>query len=245
MTDFAPVRCTHDGVALEGRIYSPGGAGPAPAVMLFPGGAGPGKTFYEYAKALTDLGYLAITVDMYGAEADLSTPENAGAHFIALLEAPERLRARCLVWLDAVRALPAVDPARIAALGYCFGGKCVLELARSGADLAFVTSFHGLLDTHAPAQAGAVKAEIAVWAAGRDPFVPRAQLDDLRGELDAAGAKYQLTVFSDAQHSFTDPDHEGIMEGIAFDPMASAVAWAGTLALLDGKIGRGAPGIVT
>lgn len=227
-----PVRCEHGGDTFEGRIARPEGDGPFPTVLMFPGGAGPGKTFYKYARELVSAGYLVVTVDMYGLNADISTPENAGQYFVALLEAPGRLRERCVAWLDAVRAIPQVDAARMAAIGYCFGGKCVLELARSGADLAMVTSFHGLLTTHAPAQAGTVKPQIAIWSAGRDPYAPLPHLDELRAELDAAEARYQVTLFSHAQHSFTDPDHEGAAEGIAFDPLASAVAWAGTLAAL-------------
>lgn len=231
------IRCEHEGQTFEGRIAAPDGDGPFPTVLMFPGGAGPGMTFYSYARELVAAGYLVVTVDMYGADADISRPESAGQYFMALLKAPERLRDRCVAWLEHVRALPRVDGARIAAIGYCFGGKCVLELARSGAELVMVTSFHGLLTTHAPAQAGHVRPQIAIWSAGRDPYAPTPQLDDLRGELDAAGAQYQMTLFSHAQHSFTDPDHEGAAEGIAFDPLASAVAWAGTLAALAENLG--------
>jgi dienelactone hydrolase len=114
----------------------------------------------------------------------------------------------------------------------------VLELARSGAPLKAAVSFHGLLKTHAPAEPGIVATPVQVWTGGRDPYAPLADLEALRAEFDAAGVDYQATLFAHAQHSFTDPDHDGLLEGIAYDRVAHRVAWAGTLALLDTTFGR-------
>jgi dienelactone hydrolase len=236
-------RCEHGTKTLEGRIAAPEGDGPFPAVLMFPGGAGPGKTFNGYAHDLVAAGFFVMTVDIYGAGADLSTDESVRQHFAALMESPELLRDRCVFWLEQLRALSEVDASRIAAIGYCLGGKCVLELARSGSDLVMVTSLHGLLTTHAPAEHGKVKPHISIWSAGCDPYAPLPHLDALRAELDAAEARYQLTLFSDAQHSFTDREHENAGQGIAFDPLASAVAWAGTIAALRHNLGSTGPRI--
>ncbi|MEE4454571.1 dienelactone hydrolase family protein [Novosphingobium resinovorum] len=233
---FERVHCSHDEVELEGFLGKPERAGPHPAVLMFPGATGPGPSFEAAAHELVGAGYVVAGIDMYGRGADLSTPQSAGRHFADLLARPDVLRARVLAWLDAVCALPCVDPECVAAVGYCFGGKCVLELARSGAAVKAVSSFHGLLGTHAPAMPGAVRARIAVWTGGRDPYVPRADLAALRAELDTADADYQMTEFARARHAFTDPDHDGIAEGIAYDPVAHRIAWSGTLALLEATL---------
>lgn len=247
MTDtFASVRCAHDGVEMDGFVVRPGGDGPHsapnpapnPAVLMFPGATGPGPSFRAAVAELAQRGYVGVGIDMYGREADLSTPQSAGAYFADLMARPEFLRERVLAWFETVRSLPGVDTERIAAIGYCFGGRCVLELARSGAPVLAVSSFHGLLTTHAPARPGAIRARVAVWTGGRDPYAPLADLDALHAELDAAGADYQTTLFATAQHAFTDPDHDGMAEGIAYDRVAHRVAWSGTLALLDATLGR-------
>jgi dienelactone hydrolase len=205
---------------------------------MFPGATGPGPSFCAAMEALAASGRLVIAPDMYGAGADVSTREAAGAHFAALMAEPGLLRERVLVWFAAVQALPGVDPERIAAIGYCFGGKCVLELARSGAPVRSVTSFHGLLGTHAPAQPGAITGKLAIWTGGEDPYVPARDVEALRRELDGAGADYQLTLFAKACHAFTDPDHTGIAPGIAYDRTAHRIAWEGTIALLEQTIGN-------
>lgn len=241
MIDLEPVRCVHEDVTLEGTLLRPRAGHPRAAVMMIPGATGAGNSFHQAMRELADEGYLVIGVDMYGTDADISTDEAAGQHFMALLNRPDLLRQRVVAWFERVCALPGVDAQRIAAIGYCFGGKCVLELARSGASIHTVISFHGLLATHAPARPGEVKARIAVWTGGCDPYVPAADVDALREELDGAQADYQVTLFSRARHSFTDPDHDGMAEGIAYDRTAHAVAWAGTKAMLSELVAEPAP----
>lgn len=236
--ESVPLDCIHGDVRLRGELLHPAGEETRAAVLMFPGATGPGESFRKTMRELAEAGYLVVGVDMYGVDADISTPQAAGAHYAELLEAPVTLRERTVRWFETVRALPGVDPERIAAIGYCFGGRCVLELARSGADLQVVVSYHGLLTTHDPARPGQVPARISVWSGGRDPYVPVADLESLRGELDAAGADYQITLFAKSRHSFMDPDHDGFAEGIAYDPVAHRIAWAGTLALLEETIGR-------
>jgi len=237
MAEFTPIECTHDGTVMEGTLAVPDGQGPHPAVIMFPGAAGSGPTFRERARELAGLGYLVACADMYEKGADQSTPPAAGALFMALLDAPEELRGRAVAWLDRVAALHESDGERIAALGYCFGGKCVLEIARSGADLRAVVSFHGLLTTHEPARPGGIIPEVVAWCAGQDPYAPLTHVEDFRREMRGAEASHQITMFSYAQHSFTDPDHEGMQEGIAYHPLACRVSWAGTLALLEHVLG--------
>jgi dienelactone hydrolase len=233
MAEFTPIECTHEAAVMEGMIAAPAGPGPHPSVIMFPGATGTGQTFRSRALELAGLGYFVVCADMYERGAGLSTPEAASKHFMALLDAPQELRGRAVAWHDALAARLEVDAGRIAALGYCFGGKCVLELARSGADLKAVVSFHGLLTTHELAAAGIVKPEVVAWCAGQDPYAPLSHVEKLRQEMKAAGASHQITMFSYAQHSFTDPDHDGLQEGIAYHPLADRISWAGTLALLE------------
>jgi dienelactone hydrolase len=234
MSQFEQIGCSHDGVAMDGFLARPSGAkGPQPTVLLFPGAGGTGPTFESNVRALADMGYLAIAASVYDSGADLSTPESTGANYMGLLERPALLRARVVEWFEHVCAMDEVDESRLAAIGYCFGGKCVLELARSGADLRCVVSYHGILPTHAPAQKGGVRAEVVAFCAGRDPFAPMEDYLAFQTEMREAKAVHQLTLFSHAQHSFTDPDHEGVATGIAYDPQYHRISWASTLALLD------------
>jgi dienelactone hydrolase len=229
----APFEIMHGETRLCGFAASPAGEGPHPAVLMFPGATGAGASFRKTVQELADLGYLAVGIDMYGVGADISTTQAAGVHFEALLHAPQHLRSRVVAWFDAVCARADVDATRVAAIGYCFGGKCVLELARSGAPVRSVTSFHGLLKTHEPAQAGAFTGHAAIWTGGRDPYVPLEDLATLRDEFDAADIDYQATLFARAQHSFTDPDNDGVAPGIAYDRLAHRTVWVATLALLE------------
>jgi dienelactone hydrolase len=239
MTDAqeAPFEITHAGARLRSFAVSPAGDGPHPAVLMFPGATGAGPSFRKTVQELAGAGYLAIGIDMYGIDADISTAQAAGVHFEALLHAPQLLRERVVAWFEAVSARADVDGTRVSAIGYCFGGKCVLELARSGAAVRSVTSFHGLLQTHEPARPGAFTGYAAIWTGGRDPYAPLDDLASLRDEFDAAGINYQATLFAQAEHSFTDPDNDGVAPGIAYDRLSHRTAWTGTLSLLEHALG--------
>jgi dienelactone hydrolase len=138
---------------------------------------------------------------------------------------------------------PRSTPQGIAAIGFCFGGQCVLELARSGADVKAVVSFHGLLSTSMPATPGAIQGQVAIYTGAKDPYAPAEHVTALQQELTAAGARFQVMVFSEACHAFTDPNAAALgREGIAYDLIADHVSWAGTIALLETTIGSRANG---
>jgi dienelactone hydrolase len=233
MTQFEAIRCEHEGTTLEGFVARPVGAGPHPAVMVMHSALGLRHQVRATAEKLAGLGYLAVATDMYGPEIQTGPQDAVHTGYTAFLEAPHLVRERALAWFAAVAAHPDVDPARIAAIGYCFGGHCVLELARAGAELKLVVSYHGTLKTHARAAAGVPKAEVVAYCGAHDPYAPIEDIDALRQELTDAGARYQITVFGEAAHSFTDPDAASMgMEGIRYDAMADRMSWGGTLTLL-------------
>jgi dienelactone hydrolase len=234
MIELQTVSLEHAGKTLTGYAAIPAGDGPFPAVLVMHNAMGLGAHVQQSAQKLAALGYAAIATDMYGVEIARADQSAAGASMQALMATPGLLRARCVAWFEAVAAMPQVDVSRIAAIGYCMGGQCVLELARSGADVKAVVSFHGLLTTDAPAQPGAIKGEVAAYCGALDPFAPLDHIEGLRTELAAAGVSYHITTFGKVAHAFTDVDAADLkMPGIEYNALADRVSWAGTIALLE------------
>lgn len=188
-------------------------AGPRPGVIVVHEWYG----LNDYAKAraeqLARLGYVALAADIYGEGKIAGSNEEAGKLATKYRSDAPLLRSRINAALDALRKNPNVDPKRIAAIGYCFGGTTVLELARSGADVAGVVSFHGGLDK-VPTPAGAtavkdeVKAKVLVCTGADDPMVKPAQVEALQAEMKALNADLQVISYSGAVHGFTNPANE-------------------------------------
>lgn len=153
------------------------------------------------AKQLTDLGYTALAVDMYGDGKTAQTPEQAQALMMAALAEPEKMNARFQQALQSLRK--TTD--RVYAIGYCFGGAVVLNQARMGTDLAGVASFHGILGTESPAQRGKVKAKVLVATGGDDPMVTPEITAEFVREMQSASVDLQLLVYPGVAHSFTNP----------------------------------------
>lgn len=229
-----PMELVHEGKRLVGQVAKPAGDGPFSTVLVMHSGVGIDEFNFDVARKLADRGFLAVATDMYGTDVDLTDEASFGGAFQSLLDNPDTLRSRILAWYNAIAARGDVDASRMAAIGYCFGGHCVLELARTGADCRAVVSYHGLLSTSAPAQPGTVKAHVAAYCGAKDPYAPVEHITALREELTDAGARFSITIFGDVEHGFTDPDaaRHG-RPGISYDAIAAKTAWAGTLALLD------------
>jgi len=181
------------------------------------------------AKKLAELGYVALAVDMYGDGKTASHPDDAGKFAKEATANMESARARFEAARKILLAEKNVDPKKIAAIGYCFGGGVVLEMARRGADLAAVASFHGSLATEKPAEKGKVRAKILVATGSEDPFVPTEQVDALESEMKAAGADCRVVRYAGAKHSFTNPgaDETGKKFGLplAYDEKADKESW--------------------
>jgi dienelactone hydrolase len=232
MEGLQPLPLGHEGDALEGYIARPEGEGPFPAVIIYHSGLGLVPFECNKAKAMAKLGYLAVAADMFGLDARDIEPGDLSA-YQKLTSRAEFLRERVVAWFDAVAALPDADAARIGAFGFCMGGACALELARSGRDAKAVVSYHGTLTTHDPAKQGQVKPVVAAYCGLDDPYAPAETIHALRDELAAAEADFHIVEFAHVGHSFTNPDVTVDMPGIAYDAVADAVSWAGTLALFE------------
>jgi dienelactone hydrolase len=225
------IHIDHDGTALSGVVATPVQGGQAPGVLVFPTAFGLGEKMKAVARRLADRGFAAVAVDMFGGAAYTEDQKELEA-IIPALWGTELARARSAAWLTALKARPEVDASRTAAIGYCFGGQCVLELARSGADLKAVASFHGILSTSWPAQGGELKAHVAVYTGANDPHAPAEDVARLRDELIAAGAKWQITEFGNTYHAFTEPAANSPEHGRAYDVLADRVSWASVAELL-------------
>jgi dienelactone hydrolase len=233
MTELSTVTCQHGGATLQGQIAFPTTPGPHPAVMVMHNAHGLGPQVRASARRLAQDGYLALATDMYGGGIFHENPAAAGDSLGPLWKNPQLLRSRVVAWYEWLKARPEVATERIAAIGYCFGGQCVLELARSGADVKAVVSFHGILTTSMPARPGGIRAQVAVYTGAEDPYAPRKHVDDFQDEMQAAGARWQIMSFGRCCHAFTDADIRANLPGLAYDPIADKVSWAGTLALLQ------------
>lgn len=178
------------------------------------------------ARQLAQLGYVALAADMYGGGKVAASPEEAAKLAGNVRSDRALMRRRAVAALAVLKADPRVDPDRVAAIGYCFGGGCVLELARSGAALAGVVSFHGNLDTPRPEATEKPKAAILVCHGAADPHVSAESVDVFRREMNRCGADWQLNMYGEAVHSFTNPDAgNDPSKGAAYNATADRRSW--------------------
>jgi dienelactone hydrolase len=175
-------------------------------------------------RMLAELGYAVLAVDMYGAEIRPQTMQECQAQVERFKADPDLIRERALAGLRVLASQPEVDPRRLGAIGYCFGGMTVLELARAGADCAGVVSFHGLLTTARPATPGSIRTKILVCHGSEDRLAPFADVQALQQEMYAAGADCQIILYTGAQHSFANP-YASNNPGIAYHPVADRRSW--------------------
>lgn len=158
------------------------------------------------ARMLAEMGYVALAVDMYGGGRQADHPEDAGKFSSELMKNFDLAQKRFTAAMDFLKKQRPVDPSNIAAIGYCFGGGIVLNMARQGADLKGVASFHGSLAAVKPAQPGAVKAKILVLHGADDTFTTPGQIEAFKKEMKDAGADMTFISYPGAIHSFTNPD---------------------------------------
>lgn len=197
-----------------------------PGILVMPEAFGLGKHAKERAQRLAALGYVALAGDPYGDGLEVADLQEAIKHAGAIRETAEKFRQRGRAALDTLAALPQVDADRLAMIGFCMGGSFSLEMARDGAPLCGIVSFHGALETDTPAQAGQVKAKILVCHGADDPFVPPEHVNAFQEEMTKAGANWQVISYGGTVHSFTNPDAAAAgMDGIAYHAQTDRRSW--------------------
>lgn len=230
-----PIHYRQGDTDLEGvLVYDNATQAPRPGILVFPEWWGMTDYPIHRAEQLAQLGYVAFAADMYGNGVKTDDPKEATAWSGKVHGDPAMLRARAQAAFDVLANSPRVDRTHIAAIGYCFGGTVALELARSGADLSGVVSFHGGLGTANPADARNIKGKILVCTGGDDKFVPPDQVTAFENEMRDAGVNWQVIVYGGAHHAFTNPDADAHhLPNIAYNADADRRSWAAMKAFFD------------
>lgn len=221
------VQYTHNGTVLEGYLaYDDAIEGKRPGVLVVHEWWGLTPYIKGRAEQLAGLGYIAFAIDMYGKGKTASTAEEAGALAGTYNKDRALMRSRAQAGLEVLRKHALTDPGRIAAIGYCFGGTTALELARSGAELAGVVSFHGGLSTPNPGDAANIKGKVLALHGADDPFVDAGQVAAFQEEMRKAGVDWQMVLYGGAVHSFTNPaSGNDPSKGVAYNERADRRSW--------------------
>ncbi|MGZ3264486.1 MAG: dienelactone hydrolase family protein [Croceibacterium sp.] len=227
------VSYSDDDTALTGLLYRPGGK-PRAAVLVYPTIMNVGGVVLDKAASLAEHGYLAFVADFYGKNPD--NFEQSREFAAEIRPQPEVFRRRIRQAIGALVSLPEAEGLPLAAIGFCMGGGAALELAREGAPLEVVVSFHGLLGTDMPAERGKVTARILVCHGDADPAVPRSHVIAFWEEMDAAGADWHFHSYGGVKHGFTNPapPHS---PAVAYDASADRQSWAAMFELFDEVFG--------
>lgn len=193
------------------------------------------------ARDLAELGYSALAVDMYGEGRNTSHPKDAMGFMQAATANAETANARFKAGLELLKAQEQTDADKLAAIGYCFGGKVVLDMARQGLPLAGVVSFHGALVPSVPASEGSVKARILIEHGEADSMITDEQIRDFKAEMDKAGADYRFVSLPGAKHGFSNPAadaHQAHGLDVAYQKEADERSWADMQAFFRELFGR-------
>jgi dienelactone hydrolase len=236
------VTYTHDGTTLKGFLaWDDAATGKRPGVLVVHEWWGLNDYARKRAEMLAGLGYVAFACDMYGDGKTTDHPKEAGEMATAVRQNVKTWLGRATAGLKVLQDNENVDAKKLAAIGYCFGGSTVLQLAYAGADVGAVVSFHGALPVPDEDQAKAIKAKILICHGAADAFIPEGTIQKVRAALEAAKADYQMVYYGEAVHSFTVPgaDKKGI-KGIAYNAEADRRSWQ-HMRQLFGEVFGGAP----
>jgi dienelactone hydrolase len=219
--------------ALQGFLaYDDAAKGKRPGVLVVHEWWGHNQHARNQAVRLAKAGYVGFALDMYGKGKVATHPTDAKAFMQEATKDPTLVAARFDAALEVLKKQPQVDPARIAAIGYCFGGNVALSMARAGEDLKAVGTFHAALPG-GPVETGKVKARILLQTGGADPMVTGDKVAAFAKEMKEAGARIEVVTYPKAKHSFTNPDAgKAGMEALAYDADADKKSWARLLKFL-------------
>jgi dienelactone hydrolase len=221
-----PLEYRGDDTVFRGYLATPDGSERRPGVIIAHEAPGLDDHPKLRARMLAELGYVALAIDMYGGGKVAASPKEALATMEPIRSDPARLRRRVRAGLETLAGLPNVNRQQLGAIGYCFGGLTVLELARDGAPVRAVVSFHGILETKSPNDARNIKGKILVCTGAEDPLVPDAQVAAFEQEMKQAGVDWQINIYGGAKHAFTNRDADQIpMPGFGYHPTADKRSW--------------------
>ena len=213
-------------VVLEGFFaFDDAILGRKPAVLISHAWGGRDEFVAEKAKKLAELGYVGFALDMYGKGILGENPEQNMALMQPFIENRVMLQQRIKAALYAVKLLPWVDDSKIAAMGFCFGGLCVLDLARTGVDIKGVVSFHGLFNAPDNIKDPAIKAKVLALHGYDDPMVKPEQLIEFQNEMTKAGADWQVHSYGQTLHAFTNPVANNPDFGTVYNANADKRSW--------------------
>jgi dienelactone hydrolase len=223
-----------DGTTMIGRLALPDGDDQRPAVLIAHEGNGLDAFQKSRAERFAALGYVAFALDYYGGGQPLTDRDTMMARLAQIRESAERSRALGRAALDVLLAEPRADRSRVAAVGYCFGGTLMLELARTGADLKAVVGFHPGLFTTRPQDSANIRAKVLVCVGTEDPLIPLEHRLAFEAELRAANVDWQMHLYGRTEHSFTHPnaDQSGL-PGLKYSQSADQRSWRAMLDLFD------------
>jgi dienelactone hydrolase len=229
------VAYTHEGKTFQGYlVYDDVTEGERPGILVIHEWWGLNDYIRGRADRLAREGFVVLAADMFGDGAVTANAEEAAKLAGPLREDRSLMRERARAALAVLRKHDLIaGPGRIAAIGYCFGGTAVLELARSGADIAGAASFHGGLDTPNPEEAGNIRARVLILHGSDDPFVPLDQVAAFMEEMRRGGADWQMNIYGGAVHSFTNPaSGRDRTTGTAYNEKADRRSWAALMVFL-------------
>ncbi|MGC1182144.1 dienelactone hydrolase family protein [Legionella sp.] len=213
--------------------YNPAFSSPVSAVMVAPDWGGRGKDACEKAKKFAALGYVGFAIDMYGQALTASAKDEKRALMSPLMNDRNRLVKRIKAAFDALIQLPQVDKKNIAAIGYCFGGLCVLDLARSGSNVNAVISVHGLLSAASEPPFKPIKSKILVLHGYDDPLVKPEQVNQFAHEMTKRNVDWQIHIYGLTAHSFTNPLANDNEMGLHYNARSDRRSWQSTIAFLQ------------
>lgn len=210
----------------EGRMaWDSAVAGPRPGIMIVHTIAGRSDLEENRAQQLAQLGYVGFAIDVYGKGTQGSDIDKNRAWMTSLLDDRPLLQRRLLSALSSMRAQPEVDASNVATIGFCFGGLCALDVARVGADVAGVVSFHGILGAPGNTAANTVSAKVLVLHGWDDPLATPEEVVSLADELTSMGADWQLHAYGNTMHAFTNPNASDPGSGKQYSEIVNRRSW--------------------
>lgn len=220
-----PIHYDHDNTRMHGYIAYPSDESAKPGILIAHDWTGCNDFAREKAEYLASLGYVAMAIDMYGEGRQGESTEEKMALMGPVIEDRQMLQSRINAALTTLQADARVDAKNIGAIGFCFGGLCVLDLARSGADVKGVVSFHGLLNRPEHSNA-TIKAKVLALHGHDDPMVPPEQVLAFQTEMNEANVDWQMHIYGRTQHAFSNPKANDASMGTVYNATAEKRALA-------------------